>query len=324
MASTANVLTSSSKAHPFRGYLYIAAATFCWGLSATLGKAVFTGRLLGGEGIGRLDPVILSQARTTLSVLVLAPALLAWRGRAALTMTKHDALRCMLLGATGIVGSNFFYYYAIERTTVATAIILQYTAPAWVLLYMLARRLDRPTTARIGGVAMAVAGSALAIGLFGRSEFRADLLGVAAALGAAFCFALYNVGGRFLLERQDRWKVVTYTLVGCSLFWLVVNPPWKIAAAGYSGAQWAFLAVFALVSMLVPYSFYFSGLHHLDATRAVVTSCLEPVFAILLAMAFLGESFGWLQAVGMLIVLAATILVQKPERAARVPAEHAP
>ena len=324
MASTANVLTRSSKAHPFRGYLYIAAAAFCWGLSATLGKAVFTGRLLGGEGIGRLDPVILSQARTTFSVLVLAPALLAWRGRAALTMTRRDALRCMLLGATGIAGSNFFYYYAIERTTVATAIILQYTAPVWVLLYMVARRLDRPTPARIGGVAMAVAGSALAIGMFGRSEFRADLLGVAAALGAAFSFALYNVGGRFLLERQDRWKVVTYTLLGCSLFWLVVNPPWKVAAAGYSGAQWAFLAVFALVSMLVPYSLYFSGLHHLDATRAVVTSCLEPVFAILLAMVFLGESFGWLQAVGMVIVLAATILVQRPERAEQVPTEHAP
>lgn len=324
MGSTANVLTSSSKAHPVRGYLYVAAATFCWGLSATLGKAVFTGRLLGGEGIGKLDPLILSQARTTLSVLVLALVLFALGGRAAFRMPRGDALRAMLLGATGVAGSNFFYYYAIERTTVATAIILQYTAPVWVLLYMLARRLDQPTPARIGGVAMAVAGSALAIGLFGRSEFRADLLGVAAALGAAFSFALYNVGGRFLLERQERWRVITYTLLGCSLFWLVVNPPWKIAAAGYSGEQWAFLGVFALVSMLIPYSLYFSGLHHLDATRAVVTSCLEPVFAILLAMLFLGEAFGWLQAAGMVIVLAATILVQMPERTRRVPAEHAP
>ena len=32
--------------HPARGYLFIAAATFFWGFSATMGRAVFTGKLL--------------------------------------------------------------------------------------------------------------------------------------------------------------------------------------------------------------------------------------------------------------------------------------
>jgi drug/metabolite transporter, DME family len=69
----------------------------------------------------------------------------------------------------------------------------------------------------------------------------------------------------------------------------------------------------------VPFSLYFSGLQHLDPTRAVVTSCLEPVFAILLTALLLGEGVSSIQVLGMLIVLAATVLVQRPDRAHHEP-----
>jgi drug/metabolite transporter (DMT)-like permease len=66
--------------------------------------------------------------------------------------------------------------------------------------------------------------------------------------------------------------------------------------------------------MLIPFSFYFAGLQHLDATRAIVTACLEPVWAILLTALILGELVSPIQVVGIVVVLAATILVQRPDR----------
>jgi len=64
-----------------RGYLYIATATFLWGIAATLGRAAFTGRLFSpGQAIHPIDPLILSQSRTTFSFLVLLAALLLIRG----------------------------------------------------------------------------------------------------------------------------------------------------------------------------------------------------------------------------------------------------
>jgi len=77
--------------------------------------------------------------------------------------------------------------------------------------------------------------------------------------------------------------------------------------------------VFSLTSMLVPFSFYFAGLQYLDPTRAVVTSCLEPVFAIGLTALLLGERVSAIQVLGMGIVLAATVLVQRPDKAHREP-----
>ncbi len=303
---------------PLRGYLAIAGAAFCWGGAATLGKLVFTGRLLGGA-VSPIEPLILAQTRTTFSLLVLAPLLLLVRGPSALSLPRLDVARCFGVGIVGVAASNFLYYFAIEKTTVATAIVLQYTAPVWVLLYLVARRQQRATLQRVLSVAAAVAGCGLALGIVGQGRLKLDTLGVLAAFGAALSFAFYNVVGHALVARFDRWRVLVYVLLAAALFWLIVNPPWKIAAAHYSGAQWAFLFVFAGVSVLLPFSLYFAGLQHLDATRAIVTSCLEPVFAILFAALFVAERLSISQVVGVVLVVVATVIVQLPGRRGEAP-----
>jgi DME family drug/metabolite transporter len=308
----------ANRAHPVRGYLYIAAATFLWGVAASLGRAAFTGQLLpGGQALRPIDPLILSQSRTTFSFLVLLPVLALSRGWRRLPLPAADLGRTFLLGVLGVAASNYFYYLAIQKTNVATAIILQYTAPVWVLLYMVARGLQKPTLQRVAAVGLAVAGIVLVIGVLNVGEFRLNTMGVTAALLAAFSFAFYNVGGHSILARYDRWTVLLYTTFSASLFWIVINPPWKIAAAHYSGEQWLFLLLFSLLSVLAPFSFYFAGLQHLEPTRAIIASCLEPVFSIVIAAMVLGEVMRPLQSVGIVLVLVAIIVVQMPDRKSR-------
>jgi len=224
-----------------------------------------------------------------------------------------------VLGVLGVAASNYLYYLAIERTNVATAIILQYTAPVWVLIYMVMRGLQKPTLLRVGAVTLALTGIALVIGPFEKGGMRLDAIGVIAALLAAFAFAFYNIGGHDILARHDRWTVLLYAIFSASLFWMFVNPPWKIAAAHYSGPQWLFLFVFSLISVLFPFSFYFAGLQHLDPTRAIVVSCLEPVFSILIAAVVLGELLRSWQTAGILLVLIAIVVVQLPDRRLQEP-----
>ena len=317
---TRNDSTNSlpSSRHPVRGYIFIAAATLCWGISATLGRAAFTGRLFGsGEALPPIQPLILAQSRTTISFLILAPILFAVRGRGGMSLPRADFWRTIVIGVIGVAGSNYFYYLAIQRTNVGTAIIIQYTAPVFVLLYMVARKLQKATPLRIASCGLALLGIALVINLFGGGGLKLDRVGVIAAMLAALAFSFYNVFGGMLVQQHDRWKVVTYVFLGAVAFWAIVNPPWRYFSLHLSGEQWVFLFVFALMSILLPFSFYFTGLQHLDPTRAIVTSCLEPVFSIAIAAVALGEVFGRMQAFGMALVLLATLLVQMPERGER-------
>jgi drug/metabolite transporter (DMT)-like permease len=191
------------------------------------------------------------------------------------------------------------------------------------LLYTVLRKAQPATAQRVGSVVLAFFGVVLVLGVlrFGPQPpfvafvgFRWDSLGLLAAGGAAISFAFYNLIGSYLVRRNNNWNVFAYALLGSVVLWLVLNPPWQIAAAHYTRGQWLFMALFAVFSMLLPFSCYMAGLKYLDATRAIVTVSLEPVFAILLAALVVGENPGPAQLLGMLLVLAATVVVQLPER----------
>jgi len=285
-----------------------------------LGRAVFTGKLgLTGQALHPIDPLILSQTRTSFSLLVLLPLLVGRRGWQRIKLPKPDLIQCLVLGMLGVAASNYFYYVAIQRTSVAIAIIVQYTAPVWVLLYVAARGQQTLSLQKVAAVGVAVAGIALTIGIVGTKSatpFHLDSYGLFAAVLASFSFAFYNVGGHRILARHDRWRVLVWTLVSASAFWLIFNPPWKVVATHYAPAQWTFLFVFSMISVMGSFSLYFLGLQYLEPTRAIIASCLEPVFSILLAAALLGEGVRPIQTVGIVLVLSAIVIVQLPGRGA--------
>jgi drug/metabolite transporter (DMT)-like permease len=300
------------------GYLFIAAAAFCYGASATAGKAVFNGaRWVRGAGI---DPLILSQTRSTFAVLVLFPIALLRGGRATLTTSRTTMFKCAAMGVFGICGANFFYYYAIAKSTVATAITVQYTAPVWVYAYMLSAGKDRFSWIRSLAVVLAFIGCGLVALTGPQAQLRFSAIGIVAAFGAAISYSFYNVIGADLLKTASRWVVIFYALLFASVFWLVVNPPWRVAAHHYSSREWLFLFGFAMLSMLLPLALYLGGLRLLDPTSAIVTSCLEPVFASVLAATFVAEHLSGWQVVGIALVLSQSVMIQLPGSASHVSA----
>jgi drug/metabolite transporter (DMT)-like permease len=196
-----------------------------WGVCAALGRAVFTGKLLlRGESVHPINPLILSQTRTSFSLLVLLPILVGRRGWQRIKLPVADLIQCLILGMLGVAASNYFYYVAIQKTSVAIAIIVQYTAPVWVLLYVVARGQQKLTLQKVAAVGVAIAGIALTIGIVGTKSAAALHLGswgFIAALLASFSFAFYNVGAHRILAHYDRWRVLVWTLTsaaasGCS------------------------------------------------------------------------------------------------------------
>lgn len=289
-----------------KGYLLIGGAACCWGASAALGRAMFTGRF--GLALAPVSPLVLTEGRIGFAALLLLPWLwVARRGR--IGLPRRDLWSAISLGVLGMSSSNYLYYLAIQRTNVVTAIILQYTAPIWVLVYLVARGRQRATALRVAAVGVALLGIALSLGLArSGAALQLDPIGVIAATLAAFAFAYYNIGGESLTRRADPVLVSLWMLVGAAVLWLLINPPWRLLHL--AATQWLFLLIFGILATLTPTLLYFSGLRYLDPTRAVVTSCLEPVSGILLAAVFLNESLVWSQALGVVFVLAAIVLVQ--------------
>ena len=156
------------------------------------------------------------------------------------------------------------------------------------------------------------------MGFVGSGGLRLDAVGVVAALLAAFSFAFYNIGRT---RRACPLRPLESAACGSwrqqrSSGYSSIHPGklWRPTMAASSGR---FMLVFSLVSVLGPFSCYFAGLQYLEPTRAVVVSCLEPVFSIVIAAIALGELLRPLQTVGDRDCPRAIVLIQVPERAAR-------
>ena len=125
----------------FRGYMMVMGASLFWGASATAAKFLLN---------RHLETLLIVQTRVTFACLIMLPYLLLTRP-AVLRVRPRDLWQFALLGILGVAGSNFTYYFAIKESTVATAILIQYTAPLLVMAYAAYSGEEKVTTVKTCG-----------------------------------------------------------------------------------------------------------------------------------------------------------------------------
>ena len=285
-----------------RGYLSIFAAASFWGASATAAKFLFE---------HRISPMLVVQSRVIIAAVVLVAFLLVL-DRRHLQVAFRDLRDFALLGVIGVAGSNYTYYMAIQVTSVGIAILMQYTAPALVAIYVFITKQEKVSRTKAFAVVLSLAGSMIMLGAFD-PKMHITALGIFFGIVSALCFAFFNVYNKVATKHYTVWTALTWTLLFAGAFWLILDVIFgaktlKIGTIG-SSEIWM-LTGFSLSSILIPYFFYFTGLKHLPASTAIIVSTLEPVVAIVSSFLVLGETLSFSQIAGGLFIVTAVILLE--------------
>ncbi len=214
-----------------------------------------------------------------------------------------------LLGIVGVAGSNYTYYAAIKETSVAIAILMQYTAPVLVALYMVVTKQERISRIKTTAIALSLAGCTIMLGIF-NSDVRITALGIFLGTLSSFCFAFFNIYAKIAAKHYSVWTVLTYTVISASVFWFIFDCVINTGIKFPVGGRLLTLSIFSFTSILLPYVFYFRGLKTLRPSTAIVVSTLEPVVAIVTAFLFLSETLKWTQIAGGVFVIGAVILLE--------------
>ncbi|MGI8908256.1 MAG: DMT family transporter [Candidatus Sumerlaeaceae bacterium] len=287
------------------GYSFILLAALCWGASGIIGKYWGT--------VGVADALLLSQARVTFAWLVLFIGLVLF-GRRHLRISFRELLRFALLGLIGVAGANFMLYFAINRMNVAVADLIQFTAPLLVALYLSARGIERMDLPKVLALALSLIGSGLALGVVNGS-FNLPAIAVASAFASALCYGFLIVFGKGLTRDYSMWTFLHYALLTATLFWLCITPPMEFVQHLKEPAELARLFGFGMLSILLPYVFFFSGLKRVPASRAGIVSTFEPVVMAVGSWLVLGDPLSRWQVVGVALVLAAIAVVEMTSKA---------
>lgn len=303
-----------------RGAAMALLAALLFGLNGTVSKLVLASGLVAGE---------LMALRVGGAGLVLLVGLALTR-RSALVVGRHEVPGLLLYGLVGVSVVQWAYFVAIARLPVGIALLLEFTAPLMVALWVRFARKE-PVRRRIwGAVALTLGGLAL-VGRVGPSA-PLDRIGVLAGLGAAVALAFYLLMSERALAGRDAESLATYGFLASSLVWLVLHPWWsfpfailRLPAPLPAASPLPAVPVAALVAWVVllgtvaPFLLTLRAIRAAGATRIALVGTSEPLVAGAVAWMVLGEALTGLQLVGVLIVVAGIALAITARASRSVP-----
>lgn len=286
-----------------KGYILIVLAGAFWG---TAGLFV---RFLSAY---QLNPYYMVLLRDTMAVGMLGSLLLLfWREH--LVLRKGDFRWFMLAGFTSVVLSQPSFFTALKLNTLAVALVLNYTAPFFVIL--LSRLLFKePITLRKWvALTVSMAGLVLVVKAYDLHHTAVTPLGFLTGLLSGFFYALQTLIMKKLAGNYHPAANLFYTFaLGVPMLFIVLllfQIPMPILLPTN---VWLVIAGVGLIPTLVPFLFYATGLKLVEAGKASIAAMAEPLSATLLGFLFLGEWLEPIQAVGMLLVMSGIVIIGWP------------
>ncbi len=282
------------------GYLYVSLAAILFAISGTSAKYLFN------DGVTAFQ---LIQMRTTLAFA----GLLTWiclKDPVLLKISIKNLPYFIGLGVFGIGSAQFFYLLAISKINVAAAILLHYTGPVFVALYVVFIQRHKLSFNSVLAILGTLSGCFLVVGAYNLQLFALNRVGIVAGILAAISFAVYSILSEYGMRKYTPWTVLLYGMLFAALMWNILHPPFEAFLHRYSPFQWGLILFIGVCGTIIPFGLYFEGVKRIKPTHASITATLEPISAGIIAAVFLGEMMGTLQIIGGLIVIVSIILLQ--------------
>jgi drug/metabolite transporter (DMT)-like permease len=293
--------------HRRRGTALILVASVCFGTSGPFAKAIM------GAGVSAQH---VASARITVAAFILLAGVAVFRPRL-LRIPRKSWPVVAAYGLFGVGIVQLLYFAAVARIPIGIAMLLEFTAPILVALWVrFVRRTVLPWRAWLG-TALALGGLAMVAQVW--HGLRFDALGLLFGVGTAFTAAAYFLLGERGVSTVAPLGLVTWGMVvGALAIWLLA-PPWTfpVALLGESTSfgswlvpAWVLLVLMAVVSTVLAYLLSIAAMQYLPSNVVSVLALCEPVVATVAAWVLLGQSLALVQVLGAVVLLTGATVVQ--------------
>lgn len=293
------------------GFAYAVIAAALFGIGGTFAQFLFTQRGVNMDWLVTM--------RLLVSGALLLAFVLARDGRTIFAVWR-DWPSLILFGLFGMLGVQYTYMAAIEASNTATATVLQYTAPAMVALWLTTRRRKLPDARELAAIVLALAGTFFLVthGDIGKLNISLTALiwGIASAVTAAF----NAIQPGALLKKHGAARTTAWGMLIGGAALSLRHPPWMVEGI-WDAKALIFVAFILLFGTLLAFYLSLKALQMIGAQRSSLLSCAEPLSAAVLAVWWLGVSFGTMDWLGTVLILATIVLLSR-EQTSQTQSEH--
>lgn len=293
----------------YKSVFFIASGAALWGIIALFVRA------LGDLGFTAMEIVSLRVLSAALFLFIIG--MLSYRNE--MLLTNWSDIRYFV--GTGIFSISFFnfcYFTTMDHAGISIAVILLYTAPAFVTILSFIFLKEKLTKKKIIAVATTIIGCTLITGFSGgKSQLTA--IGFLIGLGSGFGYALYTIFGKFALRKYSSFTVTLYTFLVAAVALLPFTRIWEKLNLFLTLEVLLLSLGLGLIPTVIAYILYTKGLEQTEGSKAAIIATIEPVVACLIGVAIFGEMFGFTQILGSLFILGSVIAVNANFKRMRAP-----
>ena len=285
-----------------QGYLMVAVAGSLWGFLGLLGKILFHYQLSSqAVGLSRL-----------FSGFILLFLYLSLKNPQLLKIDKKGLIHVAFLGLFSQALFNLFYFRAIEATSITTAVILLYTSPIFVMILSRIFYKELLTPFKIISLFLCIIGCFLTVTGGRVDALKMNLSGILVGIGAGFCYALMPIISKSIVDKYNSWTIVFYNFVFGFLFLLPFSNPLEVLQVGFDIKIWLLFICLGLITSILPYSLYVTGLSFgIESSKASIICTLEVVVSVIISYFVFHEALGFWKLTGILLVLSSVIVLQR-------------
>lgn len=286
-------------------YLLIASGAALWGLIGIFVQGLYQ----VGFSSFQIVTVRLSSAALMLILYVY------FKDKSRLKIKLKDWPYFVGTGIFSFVFFNWCYFTAIKETSLSMAVILLYTAPVFVAILSRIVFKEQFTHRKLLSLILTFIGIIFVIGLLPNIEgIKISFFGLLVGIGSGIGYALYSIFGKAALGKYHSLTITTYTFVFASVAILPFSGLWESVELFYNIKTWLYIIGLGLFPTALALFFYTTGLSYVESSRASIIATMEPVVATLVGILLYGDVLSLWQVLGMILVMAAVIIVQERQQ----------
>lgn len=213
----------------------------------------------------------------------------------------------LLLASGMAMGINWILLFeAYKYTTVSVATLSYYFAPVIVTVVCPILFREKLTGKQILCFVMSTLGLVMITGI-GDMGGGNDFVGILFGLGAAALYATVVLVNKFIKNVEGIHRTFLQFLSA-----IVILIPYVLLTSGVTvgslnGTGWLNLLIVGLIHTGVTYCMYFSALKDLPGQKAAILSYIDPLVAVVISVAVLGETMTLWQGIGGILILGFTL-----------------
>lgn len=281
-----------------KGILFTIVGGIFWGLSGNFGQYLFQEKGLNAHWL------VSVRLLTAGIIMILITAFNSESRKNIFQIFKgyKNIVELLIFSVLGMLGCQLTYYVTIEVSNACTAIVLQYTSPVIIMLYLAIRNRKMPVKSEIIALLLVIIGTFFLATHGNIHSLAISKKALVWGLSSAVTVVFYNLVPVRLMNKYG-----TITVLGLGMFigGIVLSfftKPWIVPGI------WDYKTVFALLFLILmgtifAFSAYLYGVRLIGAGKASLFAATEPLTSTVVGVLFMGIVMTGMDILGLLCIL---------------------